>query len=206
MLESPISEEEVWNIIKQLQANKAPNLDDFTRRFYMTCWQVIKGDFMSATSTIWRMNFKKIRLLNKAFITLILKKGDAIHAEDFMPVSLIYSFVKLKMKIVANKLNARLDSLVPKNQSDFIKGRFIQGNFMLVQQIAKYLHTQKQPRSLLRLDITKVFDSVSWTFLMEMLEKLGFGRIWRDVMSGMLTTSSTQVLLNGVPAQSITHW
>jgi hypothetical protein len=149
---------------------------------------------------------KKNRLLNKAFITLILKKGDAIHAEDFMPISLIYSFVKLKMKIVANKLNARLDSLVPKNQSDFIKGRFIQGNFMLVQQIAKYLHTQKQPRSLLRLDITKVFDSVSWTFLMEMLEKLGFGRIWRDVMSGMLTTSSTQVLLNGVPVQSITHW
>jgi hypothetical protein len=33
---------------------------------------------------------------------------------------------------------------------------------------------------------------------MEMLEKLGFGRIWRDIVSGMLATSSMQILLNGV--------
>jgi hypothetical protein len=58
---------------------------------------------------------------------------------------------------------------------------------------------------MLKLDITKAFDSISWTFLMEVLEKLGFGRIWQDIVSGMLATSSTQILLNGVPGQSITH-
>jgi hypothetical protein len=58
---------------------------------------------------------------------------------------------------------------------------------------------------MLKLDITKAFDSVSWTFLMEVLEKLGFGRIWRDIVSEMLATSSTQILLNGVPGQYISH-
>jgi hypothetical protein len=157
---------------------------------------------MAAVSAVWRRNF---RLLNTAFITLIPKKDDAIQAGDFRPISLIHSFAKLIMEILANRLAARLDTIVPKNQSTFIKGRFIQDNFMLIQQTTRFLHSQKQPRIMLKLDITKAFDSVSWTFLMEVLEKLGFGRIWRDIVSGMLATSSTHILLNGVPGQSITH-
>jgi hypothetical protein len=130
---------------------------------------------MAAVSAVWRRNF---RLLNTAFITLIPKKDDAIQAGDFRPISLIHSFAKLIMEILANRLAARLDTIVPKNQSTFIKGRFIQDNFMLIQQTTRFLHSQKQPRIMLKLDITKAFDSVSWTFLMEVLEKLGFGRIW----------------------------
>ncbi|KAL5684331.1 hypothetical protein ACJX0J_010716, partial [Zea mays] len=38
---------------------------------------------------------------------------------------------------------------------------------------------------------------VSWSFLLKVLEKVGFEKVWRDIISGILTTSSTQVLLNG---------
>ena len=96
--------------------------------------------------------------------------------------------------------------MVSPNQSAFIKGRFIQDNFMLVQQTARFLHQQKQPRILLKLDITKAFDSVSWPFLLEVLRKLGFGSIWCDILSGLLASSSTQVLLNGIPGEKISHW
>jgi hypothetical protein len=34
---------------------------------------------------------------------------------------------------------------------------------------------------------------------MEVLHKLGFRSIWRDKLSGVLATSSTQIMLNGVP-------
>jgi hypothetical protein len=98
-----------------------------------------------------------------------------------------------------------MDKLISKNQSAFIKGRFIQDNFMLVQQTARLLRAQKQPRILLKLDISKTFDSVSWSFLLEVLEKVGFGPIWRNVISGLLMTSSTQIMLNGVPGEYIQH-
>ena len=34
---------------------------------------------------------------------------------------------------------------------------------------------------------------------------MGFDPIWRDVISGLLATSSTQVLLNGSPSEKIVH-
>jgi hypothetical protein len=56
---------------------------------------------------------------------------------------------------------------------------------------------------LLKLDITKAFDSISWPFLIEVMNKLGFGQIWRDLICGLLATSSTQILLNGFPSRHI---
>lgn len=41
--------------------------------------------------------------------------------------------------------------------------------------------------------------------LLEVLQHLGFGQIWRDIISGLLSSSFTQVLLNGIPGECITH-
>ena len=118
--------------------------------------------------------------------------------------SVWHSFAKLITKILANRLAGHLDQMVSTSQSAFIKGRLIQDNFMLVQQMARYLHQQKQARILLKVDITKAFDSVSWPFLLEVLRNLGFGQIWCDIISGLLTSSSTQVIVNGIPGDKVT--
>jgi hypothetical protein len=96
---------------------------------------------------------------------------------------LVHSFAKLITKILANRLAGR--QLVFPNQSAFIKGHFILDNFVLVHHSTSFLHQQKQAQILLKLDITKAFDSVSWPFLLEVLRKLGFGPIWCDIISGL---------------------
>ena len=144
-------------------------------------------------------------MLNSAYITLLPKRFDAEQVKDFRPISLVHSFAKLVTKILANRLASRLDKMVYPNQSAFIKKRFIQDNYMLVQQTVRFLHSQKQPRLLLKLDITKAFDSVSWSFLMEVLRKLSFGSRWCDLLCGLLSSSSSQVLLNGIPGDFIQH-
>jgi hypothetical protein len=37
------------------------------------------------------------------------------------------------------------------------------------------------------------------------MEHFGFGQIWRDIICGLLSYSSTQVLLNGFPGNDIKH-
>jgi hypothetical protein len=66
--------------------------------------------------------------------------------------------------------------MVSHNQSAFIKGQTILDNFMLVQQTTKLLHHHKLARILLKLDITKAFDSVSWPFLLEVMQLWALGR------------------------------
>lgn len=204
-LDIPFAEDEAWQTIKDLPSDKAPGPDGFTCRFYKACWPIIKEDIMAALHTIWGRNCRNLWLLNSAHITLLPKKSDADLVKDFRPISLVHSYAKLVTKVLANRLAGRLDEMVSPNQSAFIKKRFIQDNFMLVQQTVKFLHNQKQPRILFKLDITKAFDSVSWSFLLEVLRKLGFGSRWRDLVCGLLASSSTQVLLNGTPGDSIQH-
>jgi len=112
---------------------------------------------------------------------------------------------KLVTKVLANRLAPLLPSLVATNQSAFVKGRNIQDNFLFVQQMVKTLHRKKEAHILLKLDISKAFDSVSWSFLLEVLQHVGFGQRWCDLLCLILSTSSTQVLVNGEPGASIYH-
>jgi hypothetical protein len=56
---------------------------------------------------------------------------------------------------------------------------------------------------MLKLDITKAFDTVDWSFLLEVLTKLGFGPKWISMVVGLLSTASTRVLVNGVAGDLI---
>lgn len=76
---------------------------------------------------------------------------------------------------------------------------------MLVKYTAKKIHNQKLPRVLLKLDIGKAFDSVSWPFLLEMLQHFGFSPFWCSILSKLLRSSSTRVLVNGEPWDLIVH-
>jgi hypothetical protein len=161
------------------------------------------GDFhMAAMGRILLGDVSNLHLLNSALVTLLPKKSDAAEIKDFSPISLIHSFAKIVTKLMANRLAPTLPELISPNQSAFVKGRSIQDNFIMVQQTARAIHKQKISKVLLKLDIGKAFDSVSWPFLLEVLGHLGFGPVWCNLISNLLCSSSTRVLVNGEPGSS----
>lgn len=204
-LDAPISEEEVWKMIKELPPDKAPGPDGFTGHFYRHCWDIIKLDIMLAIGVIHGGDTRMLHQLNTVYLTLIPKKEDAITVSDYRPISLVHSFAKQVTKIMANRLAPRLHNMIANNQSAFIRGCCIHDNFILVQHMAKYIHERKESRILLKLDITKAFDTVSWAFLLEVLRHLGFGGKWCALFCGLLSSSTTRFLLNGCPGEVISH-
>nr|XP_020147503.1 uncharacterized protein LOC109732728 [Aegilops tauschii subsp. strangulata] len=106
-------------------------------------------------------------------------------------------------------INKALVTLLPKvdgaeelkdfRPSAFVRGRAIHDNFMMVQGMARKLHSLKQPAVRIKLDILKAFDSVLWPFALEVLRALCFGSRWVSWITGLLYTASTRILVNGVP-------
>lgn len=111
--------------------------------------------------------------LNSALVGLIPKNEGGATIGEYRPISLVHSFAKLVTKILANRLAPKLPDIVATNQSAFIRGCSIHDNFELVQHMAKFLHQKNLSRLLVKLDITKAFDSVSWAFLVQLLRHLG---------------------------------
>ena len=58
---------------------------------------------------------------------------------------------------------------------------------------------------LFKLDIAKAFDSISWAYLLELMQKLGFPPRWRDWIALILSLASSSVLLNGDPGDRFWH-
>jgi hypothetical protein len=75
----------------------------------------------------------------------------------------------------------------------------------MVQGTANKLHSLKQPTILLKLDITKAFDTLDWSFLLEVLRKMGFGARLLACICTLLSTASTRVLLNGSPGARLAN-
>jgi hypothetical protein len=185
-LDSPFTEQEVWGTIRTQESTcKAPGTDGQMGSLEdsIKCvgtWNIIKEDVLNAMSAIWSRNFANLHRLNTAYITMVPKRDGANQVTDFRPISVVHSFAKLVTKVLANRLAKRLNGMVSPIQSTFIQVRFIQDNFMLVQQTSRLLHQQNLATLLFKLDITKAFDSVSWPFLIEVMQQMGFGQLWRD--------------------------
>ena len=175
MLEVPFSQEEIKNTINSMPSNKAPGPDGFTGAFFKACWEIIKEDVTAALNSMFMLNSQGFEMLNSANIILLPKKSDARRVSDFRPISLIHSVAKLFAKLLANRLALLLDSLVSKCQSAFIKKRSIHDNFLYVQNMVRSMHKQKMAAIFVKLDIHKAFDTVSWPYMLEVQQALGFG-------------------------------
>jgi hypothetical protein len=204
-LDAPFTEAEIWSAIKRLPARKAPGPDGFTAEFLRACWSTIKDDMVQAFAQIQALRGRGFHRLNQELLTLLPKKPDAATMGEYRPISLIHLVAKLVAKTLSLRLAPKLDDLVSKNQNAFIPGRSLHDNFVLTRQSARLLHQLRQPRVLLKLDLARAFDTISWPFLFEVLRQYGFNDMFLDWLAQLFSSASTRVLINGEPSPPISH-
>jgi hypothetical protein len=82
-------------------------------------------------------------------------------------------------------------------------GRNISENFVHASEIVQCCHKRKVPSVVLKLDLSKTFDSIDWGSLRVVMEARGFPATWCDWMDAIFTSSMSAILLNGVPGKWI---
>ncbi|CAN6230203.1 unnamed protein product [Urochloa humidicola] len=204
-LDAPFTEEEIKTAIFESPSEKAPGPDGYIGLFYKLCWSIIKNDIIQGLHQLYHLRGNRWSLLNSANIVLLAKKEDALQASDYRPISLMHSVAKILAKILANRLAPHLPNIVSPCQSAFIKGRSIQDNYQYIQGAINHFHRSKTPMIFLKLDIAKAFDSVRWEYLLEVMQRLGFGQRWRDLISIIWASTTSRILLNGIPGRPIKH-
>lgn len=67
-----------------------------------------------------------------------------------------------------------MDEFIGKNQNAFIRQRTIHDNYKYIQRAAVLIRKRKVPMLLLKIDISKAFDTLSWPFLLAVLQVRNF--------------------------------
>lgn len=64
----------------------------------------------------------------------------------------------------------------------------------------------KEASSIVQLDIKKAFDSVQWDYIIDLHQRRGFPSRFRNWVNALLSTATSRVLLNRVPARPDQAW
>lgn len=76
-MERAFEETEVYNVVRKMVKDKAPESDGFFMCFFQTCWEVIKEDLMRVFQELFSVG-KFEKSFNTTFLALIPKKVGAM--------------------------------------------------------------------------------------------------------------------------------
>ncbi|KAL6588050.1 hypothetical protein OROMI_001028 [Orobanche minor] len=196
-LVSPVTAAEIWNGLQSIGDDKSPGADGYTARFYKKAWPVIGAELTSAVQDFFSSG-RLLRSINTTVITLIPKSPTATTVKEYHPIACCTVIYKIISKVMTTRMSKVMDYLVGKEQAAFVPGRFIHDNTIMAQEIIRgYGRKNTSSRCMIKIDLQKAYDSISWLFVEDLLRGLGFPHQFVGWIITCLTTVSYQICLNG---------
>ncbi|XP_027077095.1 uncharacterized protein [Coffea arabica] len=199
MLEKIPSKEEVKLVVFSMDGDSAAGPDGFSGKFFTFAWDIVAEDVYAAVISFFCGEVLP-RSISSTSIVLIPKLQSPQDFTQFRPISLCNFINKVISKILSDRLSRLLPKIISPQQSGFVRGRHISDNFLLAQELISGIRQPNQGGNVvLKLDMAKAYDRVSWIFLLQVLRRFGFSERWIDMIWRLISNVWFSVLINGSP-------
>ena len=195
-----VTKEEIETAMKLMGEDKSPGPDGWTIELFLHFFEQIGAEITEVVEES-RQKGAVYRPFNSTFIALIPKKDDPESFEDFRPISLCNCIYKIIAKVIALRLAPILSQNISMEQFGFLDGRQIHEAIGVAQEVIHSIKMKKKKGAVLKIDLSKDYDRVNWTYLRMLLTHLVFQVGFINWIMGCITNVNFVVLINGAASQ-----
>ncbi|CAH9059413.1 unnamed protein product [Cuscuta epithymum] len=198
LMELP-QEEEVKKAVWNLNPKGAPGPDGFNGKFFKKCWHIVGSDLLKAVQEFF-LGISIPKALSSSLIVLIPKVPNPFSFGDFRPICLSNFVSKVCTKVLADRLSLILPKIISPEQIGFMKNKDMVDHILIAQEMVHSLNKKVRGSNVMvKLDMAKAFDKLSWKFIADILNRFGFSPKFIHVIMNNLQSTFLSILVNGVP-------
>ncbi|XP_048599541.1 uncharacterized protein LOC125579747 [Brassica napus] len=188
----------ITKTILKLNPNKSSGPDGLTSGFFKGAWSILGEEVVCSIQRLFLTGYMS-SAVNSTILTMVPKHPGASAVGDYMPISCCSTLYKAVSKILVSKLKPLLPDLILPNQTAFVKGRLLVENTVLATELVNGYHKSVGPKKVvIKVDIAKAFDTISWTFVLNCLSGIEVPPSYIRLVEACITTTSFTVGYNGL--------
>ena len=165
--------DEVKSAISQLKNNKSPGGDEIPSELLKLGGEETASVMLQVCRKIWNEEYWPADYVKSIFV-VIPKKGDIDQCSNNRTIALISHASKIMLKIIANRMKAKLDSEISIEQAGFRPGRGTRDQIFNLKMLIEKYREFNRPLYMTFIDYRKAFDSVNHNRLWKIMYDMGF--------------------------------
>ena len=202
--ETNISCEELRSqLFNHMNASSAPGIDGFTVSWLREFWDEL-GPLVTKSLDECLETGTLPYTLHTAVMKL-LRKGNKDHLDpnNYRPISLLSVFYKVASGAITRRIHKVYEQLVGSHQVAYSTKRNISSVPINILNAIQSTLDNKEQALVVALDFRKAFDSLSHSFITQILELLNFGPKMIKYVSLFFEGRNTQLLISGILGEKI---
>lgn len=198
LLDEPITLMDIQLAIKNTKQGKAPGPDGLTIQYYKTLLPSLGQHLTKLFNDLGKGSSLHHNTLQAQIAVIHKEDKDPTQCGSYRPISLLNTDLKLFTKILANRLQLHITSLIHLDQVGFVPTREARDNTTKVLNLLYKANLAGTPTVFLNTDAEKAFDRVNWSFMFATLRHIGLGNTMLNWISAIYSAPSARVRVNGV--------
>ena len=196
---SPIGEEEVKQAINKFKKNSAPGSDGLTSDLYKSHSNFFAPLLAELFNSIC-YNKAAPRSFLISIIKLIPKIENSLNVDEFRPISLLNTDLKILSHVLASHIRDSLNNLIRKHQLAYLPKRSIHTAIIRARLAQEKLG---KSNCVVAIDFSKAFDRTDRDYILNVLTAIGCPEIITSLISIIYTDTKAMIEIGGYLSRPI---